>query len=87
MMQAFRVWVTPLDYEYLVCVDGLDNARWLLAALAESFVFGSAQPIEHDEGSSLCAFQVPRNSLPFARLQKLLRAMPEVDLLRIAAAT
>ena len=85
-MQAFRVWTTPLDYEYLICVDGLDNARWLLAALAESFVFGSAQPIGYSEGSPLCTFQVPRNSLPYSRLQKLLRAMPEVNLLRIAAA-
>jgi hypothetical protein len=86
MMNVFRVWVTPLDYEYLVCVDGLDNARWLLATLAGSFVFRSAKPIYHDEGSSLCTFQVPRNStLPFSRLQKLLSGMPEVNLLRVTA--
>ena len=75
-----------MDYEYLVCVEGLDNTRWLLATLAGSFVFRSAQPICHDDGSSLCTFQVPRNSLPFSRFQKLLGAMPEVTLLRIAAA-
>jgi hypothetical protein len=86
MMNVFRVWVTPLDYEYLVCVDGLDNARWLLATLAGSFVFRSAQPIYHNDGSSLCTFQVPRNSMPFSRFQRLLRAMPEVNLLRIAVA-
>lgn len=86
-MEAFRVWATPLDYEYLVCVDGMDNARWLLAELAGSFVFCTAQPIHHNEGSSLCTFQVPRDSmLPFSKLQKLLRAIPEVKLLRIAAA-
>ncbi len=85
-MNAFRVWITPLDYEYLICVDGLDNARWLLTALTKSFVFASAQPVGHDERSALCTFQVPRNSLPFSKLKKLLRAMPEVTLLRIAAA-
>ena len=87
MMKAFHVWVTPLDYEYMVCVDGVDNAQWLLGQLAGSFVFRSARPIYHKESSSLCTFQVPRNSrLPFSRFQKLLSAMPEVNLLRIAAA-
>ena len=86
-MNAFRVWVTPSDYDYLVCVDGLDNARWLLAELARSFVFRSAQPIDQNERSSFCTFLVPRNSmLPFSRFQKLLGAIPEVTLLRIAAA-
>ena len=47
-MKAFRVWVRPLDYEYLVCVDGVENARWLLDQLGRSFVFRSAQPISQD---------------------------------------
>ena len=86
-MNAFRVWITPSDYDYLVCVDGMDNARWLLAKLARLFVFRNARPIHQNERSSLCSFEVPRNSmLPFSRFQKLLGAIPEVSLLRIAAA-
>lgn len=82
-MEAFRVWVRPQDYEFLVCVDGLENARWLLDQLAGSFVFRSAQPISQANESSLCVFQVPCNPLlPFTRLQKLLAAIPEVTLLR-----
>lgn len=87
MIKAFRVWLRPLDYEHLVCVDGLENARWLLDRLGESFVFRTAKPINQDGGSTLCTFQVPSNSmLPYGRLQKLLATMPEVTLLNIAAA-
>jgi len=87
MMKAFRVWLRPLDYEHLVCVDGMENALWLLDRLAESFVFRSAKPISQDKGSSLCSFQVPGNSmLPVGKLQKLLATMPEVTLLSVAAA-
>ena len=86
-MNAFRVWVTPLDYEYTVCVDGLENARWLLGQLAGSFVFRSARPIYSGEGSTLCSFQVPRNSmLSFSKFQKLLNVIPEVNLLRVVVA-
>jgi hypothetical protein len=82
-MKAFRVWVRPLDYEYLVCVDGVENARWLLDQLSSSFIFRSAQPINQEQDSTLCTFQVPSNSLlPFPRFQKALAAIPEVNLLR-----
>jgi hypothetical protein len=87
-MKAFRVWVRPLDYEYLVCVDGMENARWLLDQLANSFIFRSAQPISEENNSTLCTFQVPSNSmLPLSRFQKALTAIPEVTLLRAVAAT
>jgi len=86
-MKTFRVWIAPSDYEYSDCVDGLDNGRWLLAKLAGSFVFRRAQPIDHNERSSLCTFHVFRTSmLPFATFQKVLNAVPEVTLLRIVAA-
>jgi hypothetical protein len=77
--------VRPLAYEYLVCVDGEANARWLLDQLAGSFVFRSAVPIQQDHSSTLCTFQVPCGPLlSFARLQSLLRAIPEVSLLQPA---
>jgi hypothetical protein len=86
-MKAFRVWVRPMDYEYLVCVDGMDNARWLLDQLGRSFVFRSAESISEEENSALCTFQVPCNGLlTFSAFQKLLAAIPEVTLLRVAAA-
>lgn len=88
MMNSFRVWVTPLEYEYRVCVDGLDNARWLLDELAGSFVFRSAQPIHHKEQSSLCTFQIPRNSmLPFSGFHKLLNTIPEVTVMETTSST
>jgi hypothetical protein len=86
-MNAFRVWVRPLDYEYLVCVDGLENARWLLEQLARSFVFRSAESINQELSSALCTFQVPCNGmLTFSAFQKLLIAIPEVTLLKAAIA-
>jgi len=86
-MKAFRVWVRPQDYEFLICVDGVDNARWLLDQLGRSFVFRSAQPISQDGKSSLCSFQVPCGPLlSLTKLQKLLANIPEVTLLRVATA-
>ena len=58
MMRAFRVWVTPLDYEYSVCADGPGNARWLLAELAGSFVFSNAQPICYKEEKPMERIQI-----------------------------
>jgi hypothetical protein len=86
-MNAFRVWVRPLDYEYLVCVDGVENARWLLDRLAGSFIFRSARPIHDEHGSTLCTFQIPCNSvLSFPKFQQLLAAIPEVNLLKAFSA-
>jgi hypothetical protein len=86
-MKEFRVWVRPLDYEYLICVDGLENARWLLDQLGRSFVFRSAQPISQETNSALCTFQVPCGPLlSLTKLQRLLGDIPEVTLLRVAAA-
>jgi hypothetical protein len=86
-MSAFRVWVRPLEYESLICVDGLANARWLLDQLGRSFVFRSAQPISQDVNSTLCTFQVPCGPLlSLTKLQRLLMAIPEVTLLRVAMA-
>ncbi len=80
-MEAFRVWVQPMDHEYRVSVDGFENAHWLLDRLGRAFVFKSAVPLDEDGQSSLCTFQVPYNSrLPFAMFRKLLVAMPEVGL-------
>jgi hypothetical protein len=84
-MDAFRVWVRPLDYEYLVCVEGETNARWLLEQLAGSFIFRSARPILMEDSSTLCTFQVPCNALlPYSRFRSVLAGIPEVTLLSSA---
>ena len=81
-MDKFRVWLRPLDFEYLVCVDGEANARWLLDQLAGSFIFRSARPILQEDASSLCTFQVPFSVLlPLTRFQRLLAEIPQVTLL------
>jgi hypothetical protein len=68
----------------MVYVDGIENARWLLDQLARSFVFRSARPILQEQASTICMFQVPRNSmLPYSRFEKLLAAIPRVILLEI----
>jgi len=81
-MDVFSVWVRPLGHEYLVCVDGVENAKWLLGQLSRSFVFRSAEPVRDEHGSSLCTFHVPYDSrLTVSRFNKLLSGMPEVTLL------
>ncbi len=86
-MNAFRVWIRPQDYDFLICVDGFENARWLVDQLGGAFVFRSAQPISQDSKSALCTFQVPCGPLlSLTKLQRLLGGIPEVILLRVAAA-
>lgn len=82
-MEAFFVWVRPLESQHLVCVDGIENAKWLLTQLSHSFVFRSAEPIRVEEGSSLCTFRVPYDSnLTVARFNKLLAAIPGISLVK-----
>ena len=81
-MDNFRVWIRPSDYEFIVCVEGLENAHWLIDQLGRSFVFRSAQPIYQEQSSTLCSFQVPCHpQLSFLAFKKLLVAMPQVTLI------
>jgi hypothetical protein len=80
-MDGFRVWVRSMDNEYRVAVDGLENARWLVAELSRAFIFKSAQPIAANGNSALCTFQVPCNAmLPYSVLHRLLASIPQVTL-------
>jgi hypothetical protein len=82
MMNVFAVGVRRVEHEYVVCVNGLANAKWLLRQLVRSFVFGSARPIGEETGSALCTFRVPCDArLRHAGFNKLLTALPEVCLL------
>jgi hypothetical protein len=81
-MTGFRVWIRPVGNDCRVRVDGMQNARWLLTRLAQSFIFKSAKPITNDEGPSSCVFHL-RYSSQMSRptLEKALAAIPEVELI------
>ncbi len=82
MRNAFRVWIQPKDFDYWVCVDGEENAHWLIGELAGSFIFRNAAPIRALEATTLCTFEVPCDILlPFARFRRLLSAIPQVVLM------
>ena len=82
-MKPFRVWLRPLGDFCRVRVDGLENTRWLLVCLSQSFVFKTFEPIGEVRDSSFCTFQVPYNPpLSRATFDKLLAAIPEVQLVR-----
>ena len=81
-MNAFRVWIRPLESNCRVRVDGIRNAQWLLYRLGHSFVFRTADPMNEEEGSSCCSFRVAYGSQTSRRgLERLLAAIPEVNLM------
>ena len=81
-MKNFRVWIRPLGDFCRVRVDGIENRRWLLDRLSQSFVFRTFEPLEDVAGSTQCTFQVPYNPpLSRAGFQKLLTAIPQVQLM------
>jgi hypothetical protein len=82
MMKTFRVWMRPLVNAGKIRVEGLKNARWLLDRLSRSFVFKSSESINDDEANSCSTFSLQYNSqISCAMVEKLLVAMPEVQLL------
>jgi len=82
-MHPFTVRVRPLGSRYLVNVEGLENANWLLGQLSRQFIFRSAEPIREDSESLSCTFHVPYVSrLPVRQFRQLLEAIPEVRLAR-----
>lgn len=60
-MNAFPVWIRQYDSYCRVCVDGIENARWLLRELDGSFVFPRGDGIVQDARSTLCVFHVVYN--------------------------
>lgn len=81
-MNRFSVWIRPLVSDCRVRVDGMQNARWLLDRLSQSFVFKSCEPINEDLGSSSADFRVLYGSqVSRSSLEKLLAAIPQVNLM------
>jgi hypothetical protein len=82
-MNSFRVWIRPGGDFCHVRVDGLENLRWLLGQLSQFFVFRTFEPIGKLVDSQHWTFDVPCNPpLTQAGLRNLLKAMPEVQLMR-----
>jgi hypothetical protein len=81
-MNPFHVWLRPVGDFCRVRVDGIENARWLLGRLSQSFVFKTFEPFVETMGSSVCSFQIPYNP-PLSRTKfvRLLAAIPEVRLM------
>jgi hypothetical protein len=81
-MTAFQVWLRPVGDFCRVRVDGIENARWLLSRLSQSFVFKTFEPFVETMGSSICSFQIPYNP-PLSRFkfERLLVAIPEIRLM------
>jgi hypothetical protein len=81
-MNTFRVWIRPSTSNCKVRVEGMKNARWLLDRLTQSFVFKSSEAIDDDEAPSYSTFRVAYSSqTPRSKFEKLLVAIPEVELM------
>ncbi len=81
-MIAFEVWIRPLGDYCRVKVDGIENARWLLQQLSQSFIFQTFDGINQRYGSPQCIFKIPYNPpLSHLKFEKILRAMPEITLM------
>jgi len=81
-MSPFHVWLRPVGDFCRVRVDGIENARWLLGRLSQSFVFKTFEPFGETMGSSVCSFQIPYNPpLSSTKFKRLLAAIPEVRLM------
>jgi hypothetical protein len=81
-MKTFRVWARALGGASRLRVEGPSNSRWLLDQLSRSFVFKDSQPMVEERASSCCTFHIPHGQqLSSASLERLLRAIPEVEFL------
>jgi len=81
-MDVFRVRIRRLRSGCRVRVDGVQNARWLLAQLSQSFVFKSSQPIDDDVAGSCSTFHVLYSSqVSPGKFESLLSRIPQVQLI------
>ncbi|MDA0835579.1 MAG: hypothetical protein O2955_09595 [Planctomycetota bacterium] len=84
-MIPFEVWIRPLGDYCRVKVQGLENSRWLLRELSQSFIFETFDGADGGDSRSNSAFgmfTIPYNPpLSVIKFERLLRAMPEVMLM------
>ena len=81
-MKTFCVQLNRIDGASGLCVDGLENAKWLLSRLSDFFVFKTSEPLGGTANSSDCTFQVAHSSqLSGPKFEKLLAGFAEVKLI------
>lgn len=80
-MKEFNVWISRLDGESGLRVDGLENAEWLLCRLSDFFVFKTSEPLHEVSNSSDYTFRVAHSSqMSGRRFEKLLAGLGEIKL-------
>lgn len=81
-MTPFNVWIRPLHSTCRVRVDGMQNAKWLLNRLSNSFVFKTSEPQDNDMGTGRSSFHVQYSfQMSSSTFAKLLKSIPEVNLI------
>ena len=85
-MRAFPVWVHSNGIVCQVRVEGFKNVHWLLERLSRVFIFKTSEAVHEGWGSSSFTFSVIHSfQMTQPKFERLLRAIPEVRLTRIAA--
>lgn len=80
-MDIFKVWVTRMDGLTHVSVVDLENAKWLLARLSNSFVFKTCEPFRVIANPSAYTFRVAHNSqMSASHFEQLLAKISEVKM-------
>ncbi len=81
-MSTFCVWIHPLANACKVRVLGVENAKWLLNRLTQSFLVKSREMVNEEESFPRCSFRVPYTSqMPRSKFERLLAGIPEVRLM------
>lgn len=76
------VFIKNEGYACRVSVEGLDNARWVVDRLSQSFVFKTSEPMLEGVRPARCTFRVAYDSqLSHRKLSGLLSALPGVRLI------
>lgn len=81
-MRIVHVWLRPLGDHCRVRVDGVENAKWLLDGLSQSFVFKTFEPFGEVAGTSFCTFRIPYNPpLSHSKFHRLLAGISGVRIM------
>ena len=80
-MKPFCVQLSRIDGASGLCVNGLENAKWLLSRLSDFFVFKTSEPLGSTGNSTDCTFQLAHSSqLSGPKFEKLLAGFAQVKL-------
>ena len=85
-MRTVRVAVLDQVHSYVVLVDSIQDAVWLIGRLSLVFILRSRQDIQRvSDGGSHCTFEIAAQPwLSCERLNESLRALPRVVLTEIS---